>query len=105
MKKITKREALDACVDIWTELARTGADEKPERAYLYELECPACEYVEQHNLDCPECVIDWRSEGGHCTDPLSPYMDWHQAKTTTERKAAAQAVLNLVKKALEDLEK
>ena len=105
MKKITKKEALEACIDLWTELAETGAGNKPTWAEVYDCRCPACEWTLQHDLDCLECIINWGSDNGHCNNHGSPYRAWLQAASAGELKVAAQAVLNLAKKALEDLEK
>ena len=126
MGKITKRFALEECIRIWSELAKTGSNDKSsvKGVNKYESRCPCCEYSKQHGRKyCPDhylegkCLIKWTSNNGACLDWDSPYADWedwkniikdrkkHAKETIKDRKKHAKEIVALAIDALNHLSK
>ena len=106
--KITKRKALEDCVKIWSELAKTGAIYKPEWAIeKYSVNgCPCCRYADDHLSLCSECLLIglWPDT---CCSPGSPYYSWDYTKGEDEanRKKYAKIIANYAKKMLKEMGK
>lgn len=98
MSKLSKRDALLHCFDLWMWLAVTGRykAEWPEWEHnggdvgCFDSNCPMCEYVEGRGLDCGGCPINWTEEPeGICTECDSPFEHWSNATSARERKKYA----------------
>jgi hypothetical protein len=91
------------CIAMWTYLAETGAEEKPDSDYLHR--CAACEIaINVMPPNCFACPVDvWRKVAekyfptdAPCeSDPKSPYKAWLNAETPGERKRAARRIAKL----------
>jgi len=92
-KESTVIEALQACRDVWIEIARSENPwKKPEKALrVYTGGCPACEYFLNRQDDgrthCPDvCVMKVAWPEGCCSKrPESPYAAWrvHRYRVVT----------------------
>ena len=125
---MTKKEALERCLDHWAFLAETGAGDKWD--YFKKLHTPdseipkngcyLCEYVYNKQLikgrmDCKLCPLNdyawelWKiqppSECCPCeTDPDSIYNEWDDCGDyERDLKAAASKMVQAITQALEDL--
>jgi len=84
MREVTKREALELCVELWTWLADNPDKDKYDKAeellgYESQTGCPACEYAKQNTSSadssiCQNCPIDSWRKGPTCTS--SEYVQW-----------------------------
>lgn len=110
MKKITKREAITACEKIWSELAKSGDNVKPEWAVdKYVCGCPCCEYGKQQRLCCEACLLHGLWEN-NCCQTGSPYGMWegfHKGKrpNITLRKKYAKIIADYAKMLLKKMDK
>lgn len=112
MEKLTKKTALMECLEVWSQLAKSGDDDKPAYAENFENRCPCCEYVCQQDpmqrdaikcgSDMPErndryslnlCPLSSLWPNGCCVDG-SPYVRWQMGGTEEERKQAAQEIVH-----------
>uniref|UniRef100_A0A6M3KDM5 Uncharacterized protein n=1 Tax=viral metagenome TaxID=1070528 RepID=A0A6M3KDM5_9ZZZZ len=80
---LTKREALVICRELWEWLRdhpRRRKDDWPEWGKYGRMNsnCPACEYCEQQDLHCWECILPWPD--GNCCAPASPFTAWRDGK-------------------------
>lgn len=110
MEKLSKRDALLDCFDLWVWLSVTGSKRKvgwPEwksnggSVKWCATNCPVCQYSYEHDTRCNQCLIGWTTgPGNHCTDSSSPYHKWAIAKTIARRKEYALEIAVLALKAL-----
>ena len=111
----TKKQALQACVELWDELARTGGTDKSHACWtLFNTKinnsCPCCAFA---GCRCNLCPLDsaWRKGrdyklpySGTCVSyDKSPYLLWLRASNTRERKVHAKVITDAAKCALEGL--
>lgn len=102
--KITRKQAIDYFRIMWWELARTGSPDKLsvcaipiELLYNWECRCPLCEYADQRDISCDECLIDW--PGGVCNGNNEDlFLQWEDAESISERKRIATIICNLPEK-------
>jgi hypothetical protein len=115
MTKKEFRQLERICKDGWTNLSRTGSDDKPEHYFIgYRNDCPACEIAKRtqiafgsHRLDilCQYCpAIEWRiaalkeiedesiEMGQAACQDHGQYGKWLNAKDIQGRKKAAKII-------------
>ena len=110
--KLTKRDALLLCEEMWLWLSKDGGREKedwprwidngggvPEMWAL----CPCCESVlivdveENAHVVCDDCPITWRD--GHCME--GEYIDWSDECDMNIRAEMARAIAALARAELD----
>lgn len=108
--KLSKKKALEICLELWTWLAETGGEYKedwPEwEKYGYmKHNCPCCEYTKKrvrgdsysHCLWCP-LLSFWPSNsffGAPCCRLTSPYRMWDRTNAPPRtRKKYAQKIVD-----------
>jgi hypothetical protein len=120
--RLTRKKAIELCIELWTWLAKTGAKRKDDWPKWEEYEkssdeyilnsCWFCEYNERqknrYNIDieddcryCPwDKIFGVNNESAYgCQEAEnSPYDDWRWAKTTESRKKYAKLFLAQIKK-------
>ena len=103
MKKLTKREALRICSELWAWLAENPSrnkDEWPGWCDCGEMsnDCPCCEYtLAADNGPCRKCPMRslWTFDGDvYCLHKDSPFLAWFWARTNEERAQVAQTIAN-----------
>lgn len=106
--RLTAKKAVEITREAWMELTLTGVDTKEalevwKKYGEMEEECPLCEYVTQHGDTCKICPLLYRWEGQeNCCEAFTPWSDWCKATTQRTRKAAAQRLVALCDKWLEE---
>lgn len=96
--QFTKEEAIEACIEHWTHLARTGGGCVAKALWLkkhYEPmrnSCALCQLVSRVCRLCPFYKLF-----GHCMVTSSPYWQWQGAETRTERKKYAKLCVEALK--------
>jgi len=92
--KLTRKKALEICIELWTWLAETGRQktrwEGWEKYGKMESNCPFCELTKKSTdceRDCPIGQGEWQ----HCGD--MGFFDWDDATTKTQRKKYAKIFL------------
>lgn len=108
MKPITKREALQACIDGWLWQAKhLNSVYKSNNPKLqgYRNYCPCCEYHTTHKGEyCNQtCLVPW--PGVRCLADESPYYKWKNSETDKEREKYALQIVKLARKALRELKR
>ena len=116
MKKLTRKQAIADCIEIWREFAKCGGiSKRPVIAKLfeegkisrdvYDYDCPLCSLYNLENAyhcDCKKCPWPGKGDALNCFNcqcldgAVNFYDDWKNANTTKERKKAAKNVLRLV---------
>ena len=125
-KKITKREALTKCIELWTWLSKNSEKDKVDyykenpNQDVYCMNCPVCEYMMEHKVKgkshhCnSDCIINWGTKEGGCCRPDSPYVRWddswnwqkqYSVNELTLRTKYALEIVELAKQALAKLPK
>ena len=98
---ITKIKALDACVKIWSGLAKTGAARKQRWAIKKYPKhgCPCCSYADDYKLLCQECILIglWPNM---CRSDDSPYKQWEMSANSKLRKKYANIIADYANKLL-----
>ncbi len=103
--KLTRKKAIELCIELWTWLAKTGKekDEWPEWGKYGQTEfyCWFCEYDVQRRdrnkkevMCCSCCPIGYGLNG--CIKHTH-YIDWATAKTPRSRKKYAKLFLAQIK--------
>jgi hypothetical protein len=122
MAKITKRKALEKCIELWGLLAKMEVADWPVRAKHdaagktgcadYDCYCPCCEYVTSNGLVCDDCPIEWGgekeefSDRNTCGDVGAEWDEWvNHDHTSEERKQLALAIVKKAEEALAALPK
>lgn len=114
---MTKRQALQECINLWIWLAehpKAGKGDYPRiglKAFKV-FECPCCTYAQRKFCEygswvgCDRCPLRGYAWQGTCGHLLSPYKAWLEARRepTASRRAALRMV-RAAKKALADLNK
>ena len=116
--KLSKRQAIQYCMEMWEILARTGGWDKgvaykelrrknpklPSSIYGY---CFACEYDETHKVRyCDNtCILTDVWEGRSCDDHGTPYDRWERVKTSRTRKKYAKEIADGCRKLLKEMDK
>lgn len=106
IEKLTKKKALEICIELWTWLAETGSEYKFDWPGWKEYgdiwaHCPCCEYQKQNPVS--NCLIFSGINGKcTCTKEDSVYTKWNSAGTST-RKEYAQQIVDLAKQKLSEL--
>jgi hypothetical protein len=107
--KLTKPKALQECVRIWTELARTGggiSDKYDIKGNTYATGCPCCQYreenIEEQSYCGIDCLIKWT--GDHCMGFEGEYSKWSNVGTIQGRQKYARQIVKLAEQALSKLE-
>lgn len=122
--RLTKREALEICKELWEWLVKTGGCNKKlwpgwGKYGIMRLECPCCEYVKQsRRVSGVACALShcplrklWPrprySEGDEygCEYLTSPYRKWCNAINAKERRKYARQIVKGCIKALAKLPK
>ena len=120
--RLTKRKALELCIELWTWLAKHPGNEKDDWPRLMCNEgdipdmandCPCCGYAYPKgdcvDDSCPHCPLKDYWPGGSCeprnTVALSPWREWVSAMADSDMPTvvkAAKAIARLARKALKD---
>ncbi len=104
--KLTRKKAIELCIEMWTWLAETGKRKFeypfPEEQLKYagndypEAHCWFCEYCLQHKDDnCKGCPLGGDPNDPEC-DKLA-YDKWDEAQTPRTRKKYAKLFLGQIK--------
>lgn len=125
--QLTKREALEKCIEQWQYLADTGTSYKEEyfkekeisdKDWPYSL-CYCCEYdqlmdrKDAMSEECDNCPLMGYAWDKGCTEPLSVYDEWenlayakdrYTPQKEAKRKHYAQIIADSARWALEDLD-
>ena len=103
---ITKKRALGITRQLFIWLAEHPDKEKidwtgwEKYGYMSSL-CACCQYINDHDLTCEGCPIDWASKGGSrkvmpcLLNNNSPYGKYRYADTTEDRSKYALEVVAL----------
>ena len=115
--RLTKKEALKRCAEMWDDLAKTGSDDKEEvfkRLWPdfvqydgeYGLDCWACEYKERNGSGyCNAgCIMAEVWGGGFCLETGSAYDNWCGALKSGSRKKWAKVIADGARECLAKLE-
>lgn len=100
--KLTRKKAIELCIELWTWLAKTGKENKEDwpgwdRKYAI-MDCFFCEYapVDKKRGLCKRCP--WWQKHGHCYRNInSPYRKWCEAEIPRTRKKYAKLFLGQIK--------
>jgi len=118
-EKLTKKQALFLCWQLWKWLAKTGCAIKslwPHWVWnggeinIMESDCPCCEYAwhrfppQKCKLYCPLKIL-WPKGYLRTTPKPTPFQKWTQAKTRQTRKKYALIIANGAKKEYMKLQK
>jgi len=115
--KLTRKKAIELCIDLWTYLARTGKGKtdwprwekyKKYGTYKYGVwsvcnDCWFCEYTKQKSnafdVDCHECPLPiYTNTSFRCElDRKLKYRFWNKAKTKMNRKKYAKLFLEQIR--------
>ncbi len=99
--KLTKKQAVDLSIELWTDLAETGKykHEWAEWGKYGDIDCDCflCEYDEKRGgkRDCLFCP--YSKKFGYCYEVDTPYSKWDKAKTKATRKKYAGEFLAQLK--------
>jgi len=98
--ELTREEAVDISVELWTWLAETGESHKSKwegwnKYGEMELDCPLCEYSTRCESDCP-----YHLKFGSCMTPDSPFERWTHSSGTKVCKKYAKLFLEQLKELL-----
>ena len=95
--KLTKKKAVEICIELWTWLAETGGrkDDWPGWKIYGEMQdsCPLCEY--SNPIGCVGCP--YYKKFGCCCTRNFPYDSWGAATEKLIRKDAAHQFLEQLK--------
>lgn len=85
-------------IEIWSELARTGADRKPLKFKHLAHSCPCCEYSFMHNHwgCCRDCPVDeWRTDSynNKTCERYGEYGEWMCSCSELDRQYWANKIL------------
>lgn len=105
-KVITKREALQACIDGWEwQAEHPEAPSKGQNSILNKFinTCPCCHYnnTHRHHYCGNSCLIPW--SGGHCIGDDSSFEKWVNSYSIEKRTKYAKQIVVLAKEALSKL--
>lgn len=106
-KVITKREALQMCIDGWLWQAKHSSERFKANNPIFKSiinACPCCEYRRTHIQDyCGKtCLLSWPEED--CVSDSSPYTKWHwYSNTDEEREKYALQIVKLAREALREV--
>jgi len=116
-EKLTKKQALFLCWQLWEWLAETGCAVKDDWPHwewnkgkvkgMFNA-CPCCEYQRQQGKEGISCRSDcplktlWPKG---CLHRLSPYAKWDHTLSTQSRKNHARAIADVAKKEYMKLQK
>jgi len=93
--KLTRKKAIELCIELWTWLAKTGKykEDWPKwKEYGKKLHnCWFCAYKKMCSL-CP-----YYQKYGHCNSADTYYNKWKDAKTSRTRKKYAKLFLAQIK--------
>ena len=120
---LTKREALEKCILMWTWLRDNPTKEKEDYLlFIKDLQtdiprsnCYACQFAFEKREEmydtsrgslhlvsiCYFCPI-W-SEEHNCEEPYSPYIGWLESNDKIERARYALSVVNLAQEKLKEI--
>lgn len=97
MRRLTKKEALLHCYDLWHWCAETGEDKENWPGWKHNggkftaiSYCFACEYNKQNVLACYYCIMRsvW---GAHsCNHPNSLFEKWRRSQSPDAKKYARE---------------
>ena len=112
--RLTKKEALKRCAEMWDDLAESGSGHKaeafkrlwPEYRPTDINECWACEYDDgSHDGPCSDvCIMKSVWPKGCCHED-SPYNKWEFAETSEDRREWAKEIADGARDCLAKLEK
>lgn len=111
---MTKKEALELCVKLWTDISESDCDVDINdwddlhdykhgfvRKYgEFEGDCPCCEYTKTECDNCP--ITKWSHEYTGCCH--AEYGKWVRAVYDGDHKKARKYALKIVKLAQKELE-
>ena len=99
--RLTKKKAMEICIELWTYLAETGNKKEDwpgwEKYGEMNAECPLCEYGDQNpaKAGC-NCPLD-RPPFNGCYNPPSEYENWVEATRDVDEKRFAGLFLKQLK--------
>ena len=101
--RLTKKKAMEICIELWTYLEETGNLKgywpEWEKYGPMAMNCPLCEYNRRHhsknNVGC-NCPLAQSPFKG-CTQPPCQYNGWSDARNTTQNKKYAGLFLKQLK--------
>ena len=104
--KLTKRKALEICLELWQWCAETGLDKADWPGWhkygQMDADCPCCEYVRQHPSD--HCPI-WKACHGRellCMNKDYPFCDWLFNTSLKGSKRHAHRMVELIQTKLKE---
>ena len=98
-KKLTRKQALKVCYELWLWLAENPSKfkydwpgwEKYGRMFNW---CPCCEYADHC---CKRCPLHSFWPNGFCTALYSSYANWRSATMDKQRRTFALKIANACK--------
>lgn len=115
MARLTKREALRICWELWTWLAKNSDKSKDdwpgwEKYGELNLDCPCCEHCMQ---ECDDCLLldFWNNHIKEqntpcpCTSTGSPFINHERSVSKGDSKEAVKNALIIAKAAKAELDK
>jgi hypothetical protein len=109
--KLTKRKALEICIELWEWLAEDAGRNKKnwpgwEKYGPMDNQCPCCAWLTKALCrNCSRCPIYWGSRKGHHRCELhqeSPFAKWHNTFGEGREKYALE-IVELARTALSKL--
>lgn len=109
-RPLTRKDALEMCIDMWEGLARSGNNYKPDTNL--KADCALCEYSLAQCADeewfsdyCDLCPVVWdRIDDGsmfYCHRQNSLYNLWRRCDDKEVRRELAAGIVDLARKELE----
>lgn len=97
---MTRDESIEATIEVWEDLAKTGKEKSPYLMMEYHNGCPLCQFTRtsygKPSLTIGACVEKCpyaRRFGYTCMEPVSPYRKWDGAHDKVDRKKYAKMFL------------
>jgi len=105
---MTKRKALEICIELWTWLAKSGSHKNRWPRWEWnggeikwmQNQCSLCEYSDREKKGCEACPL---KEALDRCKPNSVYAKWCASDLKIFRKWYARKIRNYAIKALKDL--
>ncbi len=107
---MTKTEAIDRTIELWTWLAETGKEDKEDwngwgwngGKYSNNInKCFLCDFAYDFDVDCPLCP--YAKKFGRCDMTGKPFLKWCEVETPRTRKKYAKLFLAQVISLKEEL--
>lgn len=109
-RKITAKKALQITCELWTWLAKNPDKQKGdwlgwEKYGHMTCHCPLCQYRDDHQLGCSDCLVDWGKHYRTCSVKGGLFYKWIYAIKSETRSKCAWGIVRKVEKAETRLKK